>query len=39
MLMVLIYWEEALHTVKENREALEVASMETGQGENADKSM
>ena len=37
MLMMLIYWGGRILTVKENAEALLVASMETGLEVNADK--
>ena len=37
MLLMIIYWEEAKHTVKENAEALVVAAKEIGLEVNADK--
>ena len=37
MLMMLIYWGGSIHTVKENAEALVVATKETGLEVNADK--
>jgi hypothetical protein len=37
MLIALIWWEEAYITIKENAEALVVASKEIGLEENADK--
>jgi len=37
MLMMLINWEESVHTIKENAEALVVASKEIGLEVNADK--
>ena len=36
MLMMLINWEESVHTIKENAEALVVASKEIGLEVNAD---
>ena len=37
MPMMLTHWEEAVHTVKENAEALVVATKEIGLEVNADK--
>ena len=37
MLMMLIYWGGSIHTVKENAEALVIATKETGLEVNADK--
>ena len=35
--MMLIYWAEALHTIKKNTEVLVIASKESGLEVNADK--